>query len=125
MKKIISLLLALIMTFSVATVAFAEDAAAPEEPAENESVVDSIEEALGDYAWILDLPFETVGPALKIAKIALKFLKVYWKLCEVFHLDPMETAQGLIEFITDLADKEEAPEESVEGTAPEATPAIA
>ena len=125
MKKIISLLLALIMTVSVATVAFAEDAAAPEEPAENESVVDSIEEALGDYAWILDLPFETVGPALKIAKIALKFLKVYWKLCEVFHLDPMETAQGLIEFITDLADKEEAPEESVEGTAPEATPAIA
>ncbi|MBO5937622.1 MAG: hypothetical protein J6Q79_08460 [Clostridia bacterium] len=125
MKKIISLLLALIMTFSVATVAFAEDAAAPEEPAENESVVGSIEEALGDYAWILDLPFETVGPALKIAKIALKFLKVYWKLCEVFHLDPMETAKGIIEFITDLADKEQAPETEVEGTAPEATPAIA
>ncbi|MBO7319717.1 MAG: hypothetical protein J6V06_06850, partial [Clostridia bacterium] len=78
-----------------------------------------------DFDWLLDLPFWTVKPAFKIAKIALKFLKVYWKLCEVFHLDPMETAKGIIEFITDLADKEQAPETEVEGTAPEATPAIA
>ena len=125
MKKIIALLLALIMTFSVATVAFATDGdevALPEvettTPADGEegSVTDSLDEMLGDYKWILDLPFETVGPALKIAKLALKFLKVYLKICNVFHLDPKETAEGIIEWVTDLAGDympEEAPEEEV------------
>ncbi len=140
MKKIISLLLALIMTFSVATVAFAEETSAPAdtetsapadtettEPAEGEgSITDSLDEALGDYKWILDLPFETVGPALKVAKIALKFLKVYWKLCKVFHLDPMETAQGIIEWVTDLAGdympEDGETNEGAEGGTPEAAP---
>lgn len=133
MKKIISLLLALIMTFSVATVAFAEEASAPADtettaPAdteENGSVVDTLEEALGDYAWILDLPFETVGPALKVAKIALKFLKVYWKFCNAFNLDPMETAQGIIEWITDLAGDYIPGEGETEGTEETTAPAAA
>ncbi len=116
MKKIIALLLALIMTFSVATVAFAAEgeAEAPETettaPAEGEteeegSITDQLDEMLGEYDWILDLPFGTVKPALKIAKIALKFLKVYLKICDVFNLDPMETAQGIIEWVGDLLEE--------------------
>ena len=125
MKKIIALLLALIMTFSVATVAFATEgeATAPETettvPAEGEtegegSITDDLDEMLGEYSWILDLPFGTVGPALQIAKMALKFLKVYLKICAVFNLDPQETAESIFEWIGGLAEKY-APSEG-EGT---------
>lgn len=128
MKKIIALLLALIMTFSVATVAFATDAeattpdteaAAPEEETD---VMDTIEGFLGEYDWILDLPFETVKPALKVAKIALKLVLVYVKICNAFGLDPMETAQGIFEYISKAAEEYKA--ENPEVT-PEVTPAIA
>ena len=67
MKKIIALLLALIMTFSVATVAFAEDVT--DEPAE-ETILTDVKEFLGEYEWILDLPAGVIPPALKLAKIA-------------------------------------------------------
>ena len=114
MKKIIALLLALIMTFSVATVAFAEDAvtepettvAAPDN-SEEVDVMGTIEGFLGTYSWILDLPFGVVPPALKLAKVALKFLKVYLKICGVFNLDPMETAKGIFEFIAKIAEENE------------------
>lgn len=118
MKKIIALLLALIMTFSVGTLAFAEDATT-EEPAADKTVIEQAEELLGEYSWILDLPAGTILPALKIAKIALKFLKVYVKICDVFGLDPMKTAQGIFEYLgkvveeneqlKDLVDKVEVP----------------
>lgn len=132
MKKIIALLLALIMTFSVATVAFATEGTevtppateetTPEAPEEGEeSVVDSIEEMLGEYAWILDLPFETVKPALKVAKIALKLVLVYVKICRAFNLDPTETAQKIFEFVGGLTEGEEAPQEPTE--TPEPAPA--
>lgn len=122
MKKIIALLLALIMTFSVATVAFATETetTTPETetttPADGEeSITDSIDEALGEYSWILDLPFGTVGPALKIAMLALKFLKVYLKICGVFNLDPMETAEKIFEFVGNAAE-DYIPSEGTEET---------
>lgn len=134
MKKIIALLLALIMTFSVATVAFATEGEVADEttttvPAEGEteeegSITDDLDEMLGEYSWILDLPFETVKPALKVAKIALKLVLVYVKICRAFNLDPQETAQGIIEWISDIAEEyapaEDEAETSEETTAPAA-----
>ena len=105
MKKIIALLLALIMTFSVATVAFAEGEVT-EEPAE-ETILTDVEEFLGEYKWILDLPAGVISPALKLAKIALKFIKVYVKICKVFGLDPMETASGIFEYVAKIAEENE------------------
>lgn len=110
MKKIIALLLALIMSFSVVTVVFATDAEAPEAdtettapaetPEEDATISDQLDEMLGEYNWILDLPFGVVPPALKIAKIALKFLKVYLKICDVFHLDPVDTAYAIFDYVS-------------------------
>lgn len=108
MKKIIALLLALIMTFSVATVAFATEGeiadadtetTAPVDTPEEEKLSDKLGAMLGEYEKLLDLPFGVVGPALKIAKIALKFLKVYLKICDVFHLDPVDTAYAIFDYV--------------------------
>ena len=119
MKKIIALFLALIMTFSLASVAFAtEGEVAPEAP-ETEadgSIVDSAEELLGEYSWILDLPAGSLVPALKIAKIALKFVKVYIKICAAFGLDPMDTAKFIFDYIGGVV--EENKDKIPESTAP-------
>ncbi len=118
MKKIIALLLTLIMTFSLASVAFAtEGEVAPEAP-ETEadgSVVDKAEELLGEYSWILDLPASSLKPALKIAKILLKFLKVYVKICSAFGLDPLETGKFLFDFVGGVIEdnKDKLPEITV------------
>ncbi len=104
MKKIIALILAVIMTFSLGTVAFAEgeveDTTAPET---SDTVTDGeeagTEEEPGDFDWLLDLPFWTVGPAFKFAKIALKLAKVVVKLGMVFGLID---ANDIIGQITDM-----------------------
>ena len=116
MKKIIALLLALIMTFSMGTVAFAEGTDTNDDttvettpPAEEEGE----EEAplLGEYDWILDLPFGTVKPALKVAKIVLKLAKVYVKLGLIFGIIDKEAfMQQIGDFIGGLIGNEEAPE---------------
>lgn len=128
MKKIIALLLALIMTFSVATVAFAtegEVAPAPDAPAVEEeapsNIAESLEGMLGEYAWILDLPFETVGPALWFAKMAVKIVIAYIGFCNKLGLDPAETAQKLFDFAASLVEKYK-PVENPEA-APEVAPA--
>ncbi|MBQ7296135.1 MAG: acid shock protein [Clostridia bacterium] len=134
MKKFLALVLALIMTFSVATVAFAAEdtTVAPEEgtttaPAEGEeegSVTDELDEMLGDYAWILDLPAESLKPAFKIAKIALKLVKVYFKICSAFGIDPADGIAIILDFVDGLGvGNNDAAEE--ETTAPEATTAAA
>ncbi len=99
MKKLLALILALVMAFSVCTVAFATDDAVAEDT-ETTTPVDSEETAEGEedaLAWLLDLPFWTVGPALKFAKIALKLVKVYVKLAIIFGVIDENDIIGQIE----------------------------
>ena len=72
MKKFISLLLALVMTFSVATIAFAADETTtlPDTSTDVEAEPGTEEGDLGDFQWLLDLPLWTAKPLLKVAKIA-------------------------------------------------------
>lgn len=111
MKKIIALLLAFVMVFSLGTVAFATDeTTAPEtsttEPAEGETTA-------GELDWILDLPFWTVGPALKFAKIALKLVKVYVKLAIIFGIiDKDEITEQIDGMIQDAMNNSNAQEET-------------
>lgn len=116
MKKIIALLLALIMAFSMGTVAFAEGTDTNGEttpPVVEEEDTEGTDEdsILGEYDWILDLPFGTVKPALKIAKIVLKLAKVYVKLGIIFGvIDKDELVGQISDFIGSLIGGEEAPE---------------
>ena len=123
MKKVIALILALIMTFSMGTVAFAEGdvTEAPETNApveggdeaadEEEAAEEEKDSLLGEYDWILDLPFGTVKPALKIAKIVLKLAKVYVKLGVIFgFVDKDALMEQVYDFIGGLIGSEEAPE---------------
>ena len=129
MKKIIALLLALVMTFSVVTVAFAADdsgdatttTAAPvtDEDTDGEFNIEDLD--LGEFSWLLDLPLWTAKPLLKVAKIALKFVKVYLKLSEVVGNIPDGVADVLEQIIKDTIANAEKSEE----TAPEATTAAA
>ena len=125
MKKIIALLLALIMTFSVATVAFATEGEVADDPVVEEEVpsniADGLKGMLGEYAWILDLPFETVGPALWFAKMAVKFVIAYISFCNKLGIDPAETAQKIFDFAASLVEKYK-PAETPEA-APEVAPA--
>ena len=105
MKKFIALLLALLMTFSVATVAFAAEETAPETETETTEEID-----LGEYQWILDLPLWTLKPGLKIAKIALKFVKVYLKLSAVINNVPDEVVDGVEKAITEMIEKSQQAE---------------
>ena len=132
MKKIISLFLALLMAFSFVTVSFAEEATAPEStvpestaPAEGGALGDL---DLGEYDWILDLPFWTVGPALKFAKIAFKLVSAYLKVAKIFGLVDQDMTDMLLGAITDMIKNSqnggstEVPEETT--TAPD-TSAVA
>ena len=79
MKKLISVLLALLMVFSVVTVAFAADGDAAEEPKEN-SAFDAIVKALIGDGSIENIPIGTAKAGLKIAKIFLKLAKAFIKV---------------------------------------------
>lgn len=133
MKKVISLLLAILMAFSLVTVAFATEgeAAAPETtdvaPEGSEGGEGESEEApidLGEYQWILDLPFWTVGPALKFAKIALKLVSAYLKVAKIFGLVDQDMGDMIMGAIMDMIENSQNAEngdaEVEESTAPAA-----
>lgn len=116
MKKIIALLLALIMTFSCATVAFAAEGtvdtpATEETTAPTEEGTEKGEADLGDFAWILDLPLWTVKPMLKVAKIALKLVKVVVKIGAVFGMEPGDIIEVITNLIENTQNGEDAPAE--------------
>ena len=113
MKKVISLLLALLMAFSFMTVASAEETTA-EAPETSESTDIIPEGALGEYDWILDLPFWTVGPALKFAKIAFKLVSAYLKVAKIFGLVDQDMEDIILDVITSLINGEEVQLPSIE-----------
>lgn len=124
MKKLLSVLLAILMAFSAVTVAFATDAeadATTTEAAVDEEATAPVEgeegeQDFGDLQWILDLPFWTVGPALKFAKIAFKLVKAYLKVAKIFGIVDKDMGDMLVDIISDMIKNsqngEEAPEES-------------
>ncbi len=120
MKKIISLLLALIMAFSVCSVAFAADdtVAQPEAPAEGGDV-------MGDLDFLLDLPLWTAKPMLKVAKIALKLVKVVVKVCAVFGIEPGDIIEKIEELINQTQNGGEEATTAAPTTPAPATPALA
>lgn len=122
MKKIISLLLALIMTFSLCTVAFATGDAAEETEttvAADAEVTEPAEEEAGDFDWLLDLPFWTVKGGAKVAKVFLKLAIVVVKVGSIFGLIDTDDIIGQI---TDLIESSQNAEEETT-VAPETTAA--
>ena len=113
MKKVISLLLALLMAFSFMTVASAEETTT-EEPETSESTDIIPEGALGEYDWILDLPFWTVGPALKFAKIAFKLVSAYLKVAKIFGLVEADMEDMILDAVLGLIESSQN-SESAEG----------
>ncbi len=98
MKKFLALVLALIMTFSLASVAFAADVDAV--PEVETTVAPEAGEEEGALDWILDLPVWTLGPAAKVTKIALKLVKVVVKIAIAFGIiDTDEIIQEIVEMI--------------------------
>lgn len=85
MKKLISILLAVLMLFSVVTVAFAADGDGADQPAATEennsnALFDAIVKALIGDGSIENIPLGTAKAGLKIAKIFLKLAKAFIKV---------------------------------------------
>ena len=104
MKKVIALVLAIIMTFSIGVVAFAED----EAPAEPTTVVEETTEEQFDP---MKLPAWLIPVALKLGKIALKLAKVFVKIVTVFVIiDSSDLVANIPDFISGLQKPETTPE---------------
>ena len=122
MKKVISLFLALLMAFSLVTVAFATDAEPTTEPTTAAPVegegdeADSIIPDLGEFDWILDLPFWTVGPALKFAKIAFKLVSAYLKVAKIFGIVDKDMEDMILDAVLGLIESANNGGETVEET---------
>lgn len=103
MKKIIALLLALVMTFSFASFAFAEESVPSEggegtaEVAPSNPFEDMTEEEIMEM--IMNLDMYQVKAILKIAKIAVKIAFVFDKL-GIIDLSPIKNA--ILDMVWDL-----------------------
>jgi len=123
MKKLISVLLAILMVFSVVTVAFAADGDATQEPAATEetkenSAFDAIVKLLIGDGSIENVPLGTAKAGLKIAKIFLKLAKAFIKVGDALgfidgdkiFLDLVNSVAGMLNNGGDEAPAEPAPE---------------
>ena len=89
------------MIFSVATVAFAEG-----EEVANEKTA---EEIINEFTAFVEENGDKIktaaglaGPTLKLVMFALKFVKVYVKICGIFGVDPVDTAKGAVEYFVNI-----------------------
>lgn len=129
MKKLISILLAVLMIFSVVTVAFAAEGEGEEQPAATEensnAALDAIIKALIGDGSIENMPLGTAKAGLKIAKIFLKLAKAFIKVGDALgiidgdkiFMDLVNSVAGMIN--TGDADEgttEPAADAPVEGT---------
>ena len=131
MKKLISVLLAILMLFSTATVAFAAEDATPDAPAVSEENKDENSNPLKDMntedimSYLENMSWTEIKFALKIAKIAVKLILVLDKLGFVDVVEPIKNA--LLDMIWNMiedsvnGDAEQAPEVEESTTAPETT----
>ena len=125
MKKLISVLLAILMVFSVVTVAFAADGDPAEEPAATEetqenSAFDAIVKLLIGDGSIENVPLGTAKAGLKIAKIFLKLAKAFIKVGDALgFIDGDKIVLDLVNSIAGMINnggEEPAPETSAEPT---------
>lgn len=135
MKKLISVLLAILMLFSTATVAFAAEDATPDAPAVSEENKDENKDENSNplkdmntediMSYLENMSWTEIKFALKIAKIAVKLILVLDKLGFVDVVEPIKNA--LLDMIWDMiedsvnGDAEQAPEVEESKTAPETT----
>ena len=135
MKKLISVLLAILMLFSTATVAFAAEDATPDAPAVSEENKDENKDENSNplkdmntediMSYLENMSWTEIKFALKIAKIVVKLILVLDKLGFVDVVEPIKNA--LLDMIWDMiedsvnGDAEQAPEVEESKTAPETT----
>lgn len=135
MKKLISVLLAILMLFSTATVAFAAEDATPDAPAVSEENKDENKDENSNplkdmntediMSYLENMSWTEIKFALKIAKIAVKLILVLDKLGFVDVVEPIKNA--LLDMIWNMiedsvnGDAEQAPEVEESTTAPETT----
>lgn len=121
MKKFLSLVLALIMAFSVVTVAFATDASEVEPDTTTTAASSEDAEGAGSLDWLLDLPVWTLKPGSKVLKIALKLVKVVVKIAMAFGIidtgDIIDQITGMIKGDTNTPDNGETTTAAPETTA--------
>ena len=103
MKKVIALLLAVLMTFSFATVVFAEEA--NDGAADSSTVAPEVTNPFEDMTevvfmeMIMNLDMYQVKAILKVAKIAIKIAFVFDKL-GIIDLSPIKNA--ILDMVWDL-----------------------
>lgn len=135
MKKLISVLLAILMLFSTATVAFAAEDATPDAPAVSEENKDENKDENSNplkdmntediMSYLENMSWTEIKFALKIAKIAVKLILVLDKLGFVDVVEPIKNA--LLDMIWNMiedsvnGDAEQAPEVEESTAAPETT----
>ena len=111
MKKLISVLLAVLMVFSLVTVAFAADGDAEEN---NNAAFNSIVKALIGDGSIENVPLGTAKAGLKIAKIFLKLAKAFIKVGDALgFIDGDKIFMDLVNSVAGMLNKgdEEKPTE--------------
>ncbi len=128
MKKLISILLAVLMLFSVVTVAFAADGDDAEQPAATEEnkneAFDAIVKLLIGDGSIENIPLGTAKAGLKIAKIFLKLAKAFIKVGDALgFIDGDKIFLDLVNSVAGMLNKDDSGETTQTEPAPDQNPA--